>query len=108
MNQDSEFTGKIVLVTGASQGIGLEICRQFAELGAIVIMVARNLEKLEAARDSIPNNSDVHLFSCDLSVESEIVDLFSKVRERFQQIDVLIKNIGDEHPECLFLHGKSG
>ena len=94
MIQDSEFTGKVVLVTGASQGIGLEICRQFAELGAIVIMVARNLEKLEAARDSIANNSDVHLVPCDLSVESEIVDLFSKVKEKFQQIDVLVNNLG--------------
>jgi NAD(P)-dependent dehydrogenase (short-subunit alcohol dehydrogenase family) len=94
MFQSEEFTGKVVLVTGASQGIGLEICRQFSELGATVIMVARNLEKLEAARDSISNNSYVHLYPCDLSVESEIEKLFVKIKEKFQRIDVLVNNLG--------------
>ena len=92
--QSEEFTGKVVLVTGASQGIGLEICRQFSELGATVISVARNEEKLELARNSIKNNTNVYPYSCDLSVKAEIEKLFDFVEEKFQRIDVLVNNLG--------------
>ena len=94
MMQSEEFTGKVVLVTGASQGIGLEICRQFSELGATVISVARNEEKLELARNSIKNNTNVYPYSCDLSVKAEIEKLFDFVEEKFQRIDVLVNNLG--------------
>jgi NAD(P)-dependent dehydrogenase (short-subunit alcohol dehydrogenase family) len=94
MIQSEEFTGKVVLVTGASQGIGLQICRQFSELGASVVSVARNMEKLELARNSIESNSNIHSYPCDLSSESEIEKLFSFVREKFQRIDVLVNNLG--------------
>lgn len=94
MTQSDEFTGKVVLVTGASQGIGLEICRQFSDLGATVISVARNQEKLENAKNSIANNSRVYPFPCDLSVEAEIEKLFDFVEKKFQRIDVLVNNLG--------------
>ncbi len=94
MGQLEEFAGKIVLVTGASQGIGLEICRQFSDLGATVIPVARNQEKLKNAKNSIQNNSNVYPFACDLSGKAEIEKLFNMVREKFQRIDVLVNNLG--------------
>lgn len=94
MGQSEEFKGKVVLVTGASQGIGLEICRQFTDLGAKVIMVARNKEKLEKAKNTIEHNSNVFTYSCDLSVNSEIENLFSYVNKKFQKIDVLVNNLG--------------
>ena len=94
MIQSEEFAGKVVLVTGASQGIGLEICRQFSDLGATVISVARNQEKLDMAKNSIENNSNIHPYSCDLSEKSEIDKLFDDIEERFQEIDVLVNNLG--------------
>jgi NAD(P)-dependent dehydrogenase (short-subunit alcohol dehydrogenase family) len=94
MIPSDEFAGKTVLVTGGSQGIGLEICRQFSELGATVIMVARSKERLDTAKNMIEKNADVHVFPCDLSVESEIEKLFSDVKERFGKIDVLVNNLG--------------
>lgn len=94
MGQLEEFAGKVVLVTGASQGIGLEICRQFSDLGAKVIPVARNQEKLENAKKSIQNNSSVFPFACDLSEKAEIEKLFNMVREKFQGVDVLVNNLG--------------
>jgi NAD(P)-dependent dehydrogenase (short-subunit alcohol dehydrogenase family) len=92
--QSEEFTGKVVLVTGASQGIGLEICKQFTDLGAKVIMVARNIEKLDKAKDTIEHNSNAYTYSCDLSVNSEIEKLFGFVKDKFQRIDVLVNNLG--------------
>jgi len=94
MFQTDEFTGKIVVVTGGSQGIGLEICRQFAELGATVISVARNPERLETAKAAIKNNANIHPYPCDLSIESEIEKLFSYISEKFSKIDILVNNLG--------------
>jgi NADP-dependent 3-hydroxy acid dehydrogenase YdfG len=56
MIQDSEFTGKVVLVTGASQGHWFRDLQAICGIGRNRDHGARNLEKLEAARDSIPNN----------------------------------------------------
>ena len=94
MSQSEEFAGKVVVVTGASQGIGLEICRQFSDMGANVISVARNQEKLENAKNSIKNSANIFPYPCDLSVEAEIDKLFGFVRERFQRIDILVNNLG--------------
>ena len=94
MIQTEEFEGKVVLVTGASQGIGLEICRQFSDLGATVISVARSQEKLELAKNSIVNNTNIYPFPCDLSIETEIENLFVWIKEKFQKIDILVNNLG--------------
>ena len=94
MMQSDEFAGKVVMVTGASQGIGLEICKQFSASGAIVIMVARNIEKLELGKNQIGNDDKIYTYSCDLSIESEIDNLFGFIREKFQKIDVLVNNLG--------------
>lgn len=94
MSQSEEFAEKVVVVTGASQGIGLEICRQFSDVGANVISVARNQEKLENARNSIINSANIFPYPCDLSVEAEIDKLFGFVREKFQRIDILVNNLG--------------
>lgn len=48
-----DFTGKRILVTGASSGIGYEICKALHESGAEVLMVAKNVEKLMAASDCL-------------------------------------------------------
>ena len=94
MLQTNEFSGKVVLVTGASQGIGLEISRQFAQLGAEVIMVARHEEKLAQAKARIESNAKVHIRACDLSDRENIRDLFRLVREDLGRIDVLVNNLG--------------
>jgi len=83
--QSDEFAGKVVVVTGSSQGIGLEICRQFSDLGATVISVARNKVKLETAKNTIKNNSNVYTFPCDLSVESEIEKLFHDIKQNIPE-----------------------
>ncbi|MEA4930717.1 MAG: SDR family oxidoreductase [Anaerolineaceae bacterium] len=94
MIQANEFNGKVVLVTGASQGIGLEIARQFSELGACVIMVGRHSEKLDIAKNSINNNFKIFTYACDLSNESEIEGLFTFIRNKFQILDFLVNNVG--------------
>ena len=78
---------KTFLVTGASRGVGFEICKQAAANGHRTIALSRNISPLKG----IP---DVHPFSVDLSLESEVVDFVKEITSSFKSIDVLINNAG--------------
>ena len=78
---------KTLLVTGASRGVGFEICKQAAANGYTVIALSRNISPLKG----IPN---IHPFSVDLSNELEVVDFVKEISSSFKSIDVLINNAG--------------
>ncbi len=78
---------KTLLVTGASRGVGFEICKQAAANGHTVIALSRNISPLKG----IPN---IHTFSVDLSNELEVVDFVKEISSSFKSIDVLINNAG--------------
>ena len=76
-----------LLVTGASRGVGFEICKQAAADGHKVIALSRNIKPL----DGIKN---IHPFAVDLSVESEVIDFANTIQTTFDGVDVLINNAG--------------
>lgn len=78
---------KTLIVTGASRGVGFEICKQVAAAGHHVIAISRNIKSL----DGIKN---VHPYAVDLSIESEVVDFVKKIKTYIGSIDVLINNAG--------------
>ena len=78
---------KTLVVTGASRGVGFEICNLAAANGHTVIALSRNISPLKG----IPN---VHPFSVDLSNELEVVDFVKEISSSFKIIDVLINNAG--------------
>jgi NAD(P)-dependent dehydrogenase (short-subunit alcohol dehydrogenase family) len=91
------MSGKTCLVTGANSGIGLEIARGLALGGARVLMVARDRERGESARDDVAgstNNPEVELLVCDLSSQSQIRALAAAVLDRCHRLDVLVNNAG--------------
>ena len=66
-----KFTNKVVLITGATSGIGAATARKFAEEGAIVILVGRNQQRGVKLQQEIRANGGVGLFvACDVSKES--------------------------------------
>lgn len=89
--------GKVVLVTGATAGIGKETARGLARLGAHVLVSGRNPEKCEAVaaelRASTGNASIEHLVA-DLSSMTEVRGLAAAVLARHERLDVLINNAG--------------
>lgn len=92
-----QMTGKTVLVTGASRGIGKAAAVGLAKLGATVGIVARDAARGATAADdiaAISGNRDVHLFLADLSVQAEVRRLAREVDEGFDRLDVLINNAG--------------
>lgn len=90
-------TGKIVIVTGSSSGIGFEAARVLTNKGAKVIIAVRNKEKGEKAVQKIHDQNskaNIKLMLIDLA-DLKSVELFAKsFKEKFTQLDMLINNAG--------------
>src|SRR5215831_8540683 len=94
--------GKIVLVTGASSGIGLEASIKLARMGAEVVMVARNAAKGEAAladAKARSGSSKLSLLLCDFASQAEVRRLAAEFREHHSRLDVLVNNAGTVNPK---------
>jgi uncharacterized protein len=83
---------RIVVITGASSGIGAVAARLFAEAGAIVVITARSKEKLEAIAAEYPGR--VRAMSLDVTHEEQVRDTFERIYETFGRVDVLVNNAG--------------
>ncbi len=87
--------GKIVLITGASFGIGEETAKHLAKQGAIVLLVARSFEKLQAVATKIIEQGGVaYTYSCDLSHPESAKKLASDILEQHGHVDILLNNAG--------------
>ncbi len=93
---------KIVLVTGASRGIGKAIVGKLLKSGAIVCATSRNIDNLEELQSDFSQHSkNLYLFSCDLSCASDVKNLCESVNKEIGDIDVLVNNAGVLHLESL-------
>jgi NAD(P)-dependent dehydrogenase (short-subunit alcohol dehydrogenase family) len=89
------FTGKIILITGGSRGLGLELARQFCAEGARVALLARDPQELANARDELmQRGGDVLTVPCDLLERKQIESAVQKVVQHFGGLDVVINNAG--------------
>ena len=85
---------KVAIITGASSDIGKGIAKRFADEGAKVILIARNLEQLEATRKEIGNEESTVSISCDLTDESQVLQTVNQIVDTYGKIDILINNAG--------------
>jgi short-subunit dehydrogenase len=83
--------GKIILITGASKGIGLAAAKLLAEKGATVVLSARSKDALEAAQREIPGS---HVIVADMMDEDDIKRMITETVTLCGRIDVLINNAG--------------
>lgn len=91
----AKLSGKVVLVTGASSGIGFESARKFAANGATVILVARSLDKLESSVDLIRSKGgSAYAYSCDLNNMEDIDAMAQQVLQDHDRVDILLNNAG--------------
>ena len=87
------FTDKVVLVTGASRGIGKSIAQQFARQGAKVILVARQIGPLEEIEDALlAEGHDVLAISADIADPEIIQTLGMEVGAAYGRVDILVNN----------------
>ena len=94
---EADMTGKTVVVTGSTGGLGLESARSLSRLGARVVIVGRNEQKLASATESI--EGEVMALQADLSLLAEVRQLAGRLTESSPKIDVLINNVGVLLPE---------
>jgi short-subunit dehydrogenase len=89
-----QLSGKIVVITGASMGIGEAIAKIFAEQGASVVLLSRDAERSEAARGRIGHLERTLGLACDVRNREEIDRVVGLTLHHFQRIDVWINNAG--------------
>lgn len=86
---------KVVLVTGATSGIGAATAKRFAQEGASVVLVGRSETKGKALEEQIcADDGSAKFVRCDVSVEAEVVELAKQVAEIYGKLDVLFNNAG--------------
>jgi NAD(P)-dependent dehydrogenase (short-subunit alcohol dehydrogenase family) len=89
------LTGKYVLITGASSGIGEVTALKVAQAGGIPVLVARGKDKLEATRATIENRGGTaYVFPCDLSDLEAIDRLCEQLTTELPSIDFVVNNAG--------------
>jgi short-subunit dehydrogenase len=86
-----EITNKIIIITGASQGIGLATAKLLSARGAKVVLAARNQKALDALQKELPDSLAV---VTDMRKPEDITNLVSKTIGKFGRIDILINNAG--------------
>lgn len=93
--------GKIVLITGASSGIGRQASIDFADNGAdVLILVARSESRLYELNKILQTNlesnrpKEVVVYACDISKREDVIKMGKEILQRFQYIDILVNNAG--------------
>ncbi|WP_025092711.1 SDR family oxidoreductase [Bacillus safensis] len=84
---------KVIIIMGASSGIGEASARLLAEKGAKLILAARRIDRLEAIKESYPN-SDIHIQQADVTNYEDVLKVKNLTLEKYGRIDVLFNNAG--------------
>ncbi|OBJ85267.1 SDR family NAD(P)-dependent oxidoreductase [Mycobacterium asiaticum] len=96
------FEDKVVLVTGASRGIGKAVALAFAEQGAQVVLAARSAERLADVAEGVSGlGSQVLVMPADVTSHADVVALVEAALRRFGRIDVLVNNAGIGRVGCV-------
>lgn len=86
---------KVVIITGASSGIGLAMVKEFARRGSKVVMAARSEQKLKNVERELKDQGyEVYTIKTDVTAEDNCRNLVEKTVEKYGKIDVLINNAG--------------
>jgi NAD(P)-dependent dehydrogenase (short-subunit alcohol dehydrogenase family) len=87
----NQLKDRVVVITGASSGLGAQLARALGEAGGIPVLAARRAERLASLTEEIPNADAV---TCDVTDESDRERLIEGVIDRYGRIDGLINNAG--------------
>jgi len=91
------MNGKVVVITGANTGIGMETAIGIASMGAATVLACRNQEKGASAAAEVKKrsgNDDVHLVALDLADLASVRDCAATIVNQWPRLDVLVNNAG--------------
>ena len=89
-----DLAGKIIVVTGASMGIGEAVAKVFADQGASVALLSRDAGRVEEARGRVGHEERTIALSCDVRHREEIDRALGLILHHFQRVDVWVNNAG--------------
>lgn len=91
-----DLSGRTILVTGGSKGLGKAMAEGFASAGANLFLVSRNLDEATEAAEEIKGNysSEAVGYQADVTNEEAVAEMVKEALNRFGQIDVLVNNAG--------------
>jgi short-subunit dehydrogenase len=89
-----EMDGKVVVVTGASMGIGEAIAKVFVDAGARVVLLSRDAGRAEAARQRVGHTERTLALACDVCKRDEIDRALALTVQNFHRVDVWVNNAG--------------
>lgn len=91
----NDLKKKVIIVTGAAQGLGAAICAELARDGAVIIATDIKKEKLENIKKDIEGSGgEIDLFGMDVADERSVSDTIGKIAQKHNGIDVVINNAG--------------
>ena len=94
-SRQPRFAGRVVLITGASSGIGAALAREFAAQGAAAALAARRLARLRSLAGEIESGGGRALaIECDVRRDGDIESAVAATLERFGRLDVVVANAG--------------
>lgn len=98
MSNKTRFKDKVVVITGASSGIGRETAIEFAREGAKTVLVSRSRNKLQQVASEIAKfNSDVLVVPTDVSSSEQVGNMVKEIVSKYGAIDVLFNNAGSSY-----------
>jgi short-subunit dehydrogenase len=90
-----DMRGKVVLITGASRGLGFAMAKEFGRVGAKLVICARDTRELDLARQELESRGiDLFAVQCDVSDDNQVQEMITRALARFGVIDVLVNNAG--------------
>lgn len=86
------FVGKVILITGASSGIGAATAIHLSKLGATLSIHGRNLEALKTTAEQC--QEPIHIVTGEMTNESDVKNILESTLQKFGKLDVLVNNAG--------------
>ncbi|MEM1306068.1 MAG: SDR family oxidoreductase [Pseudomonadota bacterium] len=99
LQKPTDLTNKVVVITGASRGIGAAAARGFAAVGAIPILIARSQQAIEElAADIRDGGGQARAYAADVADYADVSRIMTDARDAFGSVDILINNAGIIEP----------
>ena len=93
------YENKVVLITGASSGIGAAFAHDMCSHGAIVVLTARREDRLKSVAETCAGAKQIMIYPMDMVEEASHEGLVKAVMDKFGRIDILVLNAGRTHRE---------
>lgn len=92
-----DFKNSIILLTGASSGIGYQLAKDLALEGAKLALLSRRLDLLEKLSSEIDKKTFIRTYKCDVTIKDNVIETITQIKKDFGKIDIVILNSGVGH-----------